>query len=547
MYFLKNILTTIIFFMSFFLYAQSKESIDKELKYIKESGRSIDPRQQEVMLLKLKAASEKLAYEKGILLSGDYLMTAYGKQDKNKEIVELGNQLKKRVQNKKKDPTGVISSIYHKNALALVYLGLDDTSKKDTEMAIRFAKTIDNPDRKYFRLTQSYMDLHSHYNNRDNQSSKKIYKDSTLYYLNQALEAAKSIRDNNGEIPNNMKYAEIIYVHMRLGIFYLEYSDEKGNLELAEKNLLKAEKINENNKGSLSAREESTLINQLSWLYMEKKEYHKSIDYANHALQLEKQDHRPTSRVESYEFLATCYMEIGEKEKSKFYMRKYTNLKDSLNIVNRLNADTTMKKMIIEVDKGHKENLKEQLIIIGILVVIAAITIFFLWRRKNKIIHKKYKSLIAKINTEKEQKIILTESQEDIESDDIKSSAHITDETAKALLLKLEKFEAGNKYLRKDINLVWLTNSFNTNTKYLSEIIKIYRNKSFTQYINSLRINFIIHKLISDPQYRQYKISYLADECGYASSQVFVISFKKETGFTPSYFIQNLKNDASIK
>ncbi|SDJ11546.1 helix-turn-helix domain-containing protein [Chryseobacterium jejuense] len=520
----------------------TKDVIIKKLKYIKENGDSIDSKQQESMLLQLKEASEKLKFENGVLLSGDYLMSAYGMQDKNKEIVELGNELKKIVQNKHEDPTGVMSSIYRKNALALMYLGLDSASKKDVETAIRLAKTIKNSDRKYLRLTQSYMDLHSYYNSMNHQFQKKRYKDSTVYYLNKALEVGLKIKDDNGEISNQIKYNEVIFIYTRLGIFYLEYSDEKGNLELSEKNLLKAEKLQEKT-NALPIRSQTTLLNQLSWLYLEKKEYRKSIDYANRSLQLEKHHERPSSRVESYEFLATCYMEIGEKEKSKYYMRKYTNLKDSITIAGRTNADTTIKKMVAEVDKGHQENSKKQLILTGVLVLIAIIVSIMLWRRKKRIIHKKYEELIAKIN-EDAKEVKETEVLPYIKNNESKSSIVITDETVKALLSKLEKFEKSEKYLRKDLSLTWMSNNLNTNPKYLSEVIKIYRENSFTSYINELRINYIIRKLYENPIYREYKITYLAEECGYTTPKVFVNAFKKETGFTPSYFVEQLKVSA---
>ncbi|MGE8556630.1 MAG: helix-turn-helix domain-containing protein [Chryseobacterium jejuense] len=520
----------------------TKEVITEKLKYIKENKGSIDSKQQEKILLQLKAASEKLNFENGILLSGDYLMGAYGIQDKNKEIVELGNELKKIIENKQEDPTGVISSIYRKNALALMYLGLDSACKKDVEIAIRFAKTIKNPDRKYLRLTQSYMDLHSYYNSMDDQHQKKSYKDSTVYYLNKALEVGLSIKDNNGEIPNQAKYNEVIFTYTRLGIFYLEYSNEKGNLELAEKNLLKAEKLQEKT-NALPIRSQATLLNQLSWLYLEKKEFQKSIEYANRSLKKEKQQSRPTARVESFEFLATCYMEIGEKEKSTYYMRKYTYLKDSIVIAGRTNTDTTIKKMVAEVDNGYKQDSKKQLIITGVLALIAIIVSIILWRRKKRIIHKKYEELITKINEEAKE-VTKTEVLPDIKNNESKSSIVITDETVKALLIKLEKFEKSEKYLRKDLSLTWMSNNLNTNPKYLSEVIKIYRENSFTSYINELRINYIIRKLYENPIYREYKITYLAEECGYTTPKVFVNAFKKETGFTPSYFVEQLKVSA---
>lgn len=73
----------------------TEKAIIEKLKHLKSNQNSLEPKNEEIILLQLKAASEKLAFEKGILLSGDFLMTAYNKQDKNKETVELGNQLKK--------------------------------------------------------------------------------------------------------------------------------------------------------------------------------------------------------------------------------------------------------------------------------------------------------------------------------------------------------------------------------------------------------------------------------------------------------------------
>lgn len=526
-----------IFFSFYYVTAQNKfdtgEAIIEKLKYLKENQKTLDPKKEEIILLQLKIASEKLAFEKGILLSGDFLMTAYDKQYKNKETVELGNQLKKIIKDKKEDPTGVISSIYRKNALALMYLGLDDESKTNVVTAIRFAKTIDNPDRKYFRLTQSYMDLFSHYKSKNMIAENKSINDSILYYLDKSLTVALKIKDNNGEISNDKKYAEIIYIYMHKGVFYLEHSDEKGNLELAEKNLLKAEKISKTTE-ALAPREKAGLLNQLSWLYMEKKEYQKSIDYANRALQLEKKGNRPTARVESFEFLATSYMELGDKEKSKFYMRKYSLLKDSLNIANRKNADTTIKKMVSEVDNEHKESSKKQLIIIGILVLLATTASVIIWRRNNKKLRKNYEQIIEKLKSEPipNKTQINNTNRNTISSD-----------TETRILNQLEIFENSDEFLRKDLNISMLSIEFNTNAKYLSEIIKNHKSHSFSSYSNSLKINYIVHKLYNEPKYRNYKISHLSEICGYASPQVFFVAFKKINGVTPAYFIQKLNED----
>jgi YesN/AraC family two-component response regulator len=93
------------------------------------------------------------------------------------------------------------------------------------------------------------------------------------------------------------------------------------------------------------------------------------------------------------------------------------------------------------------------------------------------------------------------------------------------------------------MSLPVLAAQFNTNTKYLSNIINEYKGKNFNNYINGLRINYIMKLLYEKPEYRGYKTSYLAECCGFSSRIVFTTVFKKETGITPSYFINTLKNE----
>lgn len=66
---------------------------------------------------------------------------------------------------------------------------------------------------------------------------------------------------------------------------------------------------------------------------------------------------------------------------------------------------------------------------------------------------------------------------------------------------------------------------------------------NYNNYINDLRINYIIDQLYNNVTFQEYKISYLAEHCGFASREVFAIAFKKQTGITPSSFINRLKSE----
>ncbi|HFK5529504.1 TPA: helix-turn-helix domain-containing protein [Elizabethkingia anophelis] len=110
------------------------------------------------------------------------------------------------------------------------------------------------------------------------------------------------------------------------------------------------------------------------------------------------------------------------------------------------------------------------------------------------------------------------------------------------LLSKLQEFEASQQYIRKAISLSYMATFCETNSRYLSHIINTHKNKSFRNYINGLRINYIIEKLETDPQYRKFKIATLAEECGFSSQNKFAQVFKREMAISPSAFIKNIEN-----
>lgn len=110
-------------------------------------------------------------------------------------------------------------------------------------------------------------------------------------------------------------------------------------------------------------------------------------------------------------------------------------------------------------------------------------------------------------------------------------------ETENTLLEALYKFEKSQLYKDKNASLSYVASYMETNTKYLSYIIKKHRQKDFTNYINQLRVDYIIEKLTTDPVYRQYKISVLADEAGFSSHSKFATIFKNITDVSPSHFI----------
>ncbi|MGD1319670.1 helix-turn-helix domain-containing protein [Chryseobacterium sp. 2R14A] len=557
---MTKFLFSFLFLISFYnVFAQSnsvsssktRSSIDKRLDEIAEVSKAfIDPK-HETVLLKIKEESEKIGYKGGILRSGDYLSGLYLGQRNNKAVVDLGINLKK-VAKDQKDTYGHIASIYRRNALALGYIGLDEASLKDFKKAISYAKTIENEDKRNYVIATSYENMSVYYENKKFDETK--LKDSMEYYYLKSLEMAEKISDHGKPVPIEQKYGLLSYVNMSLGTYHMKFAREI-NLPLAEKYLLEGYKIQNNKRYTVDPYDKIFMYNQLGYLYLKTKDYKKSIEYLNAAMVLEKQHSYPASRIDSFETLAQVYVAMGDKEKSEFFMNKYALLVDSLDYVDKKEADLVIKKMVAEVDKKHKESSKKQLLIIGLLILSAGIITTILWKRRNRVLRQKYEKIIENLNnnttpyiddsntdttTDPDQQ---PEENLNTETSIVSQKNTISSETETRILKKLAAFEKSTKFLKKDLTISLLAAQLNTNSKYLSEIIKHHRSQNFSNYINHLKINFIVHKLYNEPNYREYKISYLAEVCGYASPQVFVIAFKKINGVTPSYFIESLQED----
>lgn len=116
-------------------------------------------------------------------------------------------------------------------------------------------------------------------------------------------------------------------------------------------------------------------------------------------------------------------------------------------------------------------------------------------------------------------------------------------ETERNLLEKLAEFEKSDAFLEGGFSLASMATLLNTNTKYLSYLIKSYKNTDFNSYINRLRINFVVEMLQKDPTWRQHKISTMAAASGFSSHSQFAAVFKDCTGLSPSVFIKHLSSE----
>ena len=202
-----------------------------------------------------------------------------------------------------------------------------------------------------------------------------------------------------------------------------------------------------------------------------------------------------------------------------------------LDLVKKYDTPILLKKKQKAIDALSRKNKLGTTTIIGLVIMAIVLVVFlFYFRRKQKSQQKKFDELVRKSNTEKK-------------AVEIKSNGHnVPPEVYKTIAASLDKFER-NKGFIKNITLAELAKKLDTNTSYLSKVINEREGKNFSQYLKTLRINYMIGHLKTDKKTRSYTIKAIAKEAGFGTAQSFSKAFYQETGIYPSYFIKKLNNE----
>lgn len=242
------------------------------------------------------------------------------------------------------------------------------------------------------------------------------------------------------------------------------------------------------------------------------------------------------------EYQSFVYLELSE-----LYSRRNDNIKESMflkkHVQIKRNIENKPLELKNEFSKIHTRNLKERLSayalknmvsikwlrILSILIILAIILVVSLFLR-NRIMHLRLEKLILDLekdeNSKNEKSPLL--------------SLNLHNNSSSEILEKLASFEANKKYLKNNYTLSVLARELNTNTSYLSRVINQDIGKTFTNYINDLRIEHIIQELYSNEETRLYSFEGIAQSIGFKNSKSFSRAFKRKTGLSPSLYLKKL-------
>ncbi|WP_074406867.1 MULTISPECIES: helix-turn-helix domain-containing protein [Aquimarina] len=216
--------------------------------------------------------------------------------------------------------------------------------------------------------------------------------------------------------------------------------------------------------------------------------------------------------------------------------KKYNRL--SINLVKNYDTAKLIKERDNIIATLEKENTKisSQNIIISIFLAVSMLGFGYYYHRQR--LYKKRFLKLLDTTTNPDQK--------KEPSNDVSASPSINKETINHLLDRLQQFEEKQGYLKSNLNAKDLAKSFGSNSSYLSKVVNTFKEKSFSSYVNDLRINYVIDKLREDSIFRKYTVKAIAQEIGFNNAEAFSKAFYKKTGIYPSYFIKELEKQQSI-
>jgi AraC-like DNA-binding protein len=229
----------------------------------------------------------------------------------------------------------------------------------------------------------------------------------------------------------------------------------------------------------------------------------------------------------SLKYLANIYT-AQKNDSSSIYLNKFIELYEK-------EGDVKKKEIAASYNIIEKKNLNEeidslkktnQIVLYAIIgIVLFAFIIFFINQKRNKIkIRKKVQELRFEMEHKKSNK----------------KQVKINDENEAKIINGLNKLENEKYFLSKNFNLHNVSKKIGTNTTYLSKVVQDYKNVSFNDYTNDLRIDFILKDFSTNKKLHNYTTQSLAEHVGYKNGDSFAKIFKEKTGLTPYQFIKNL-------
>lgn len=436
---------------------------------------------------------------------------AYFVKNDLKKSTELFFQAKNAAE--KTDNHELIAKMYGSLAHQYVHLKLKDKAEYYLNKAIQEIEQLPEGNNKRYLKGMSHLELGNlEYDNGNYRMANQDYKQSLQHFE----------RMKGNEVQASYHYRRSLY-NIGNSYTFLNQPDS------AKVYLNKALKIKGDKEGL-----NYFVKNALARVYVQKGFHQRAIDSLEAILD-DKDFEDIGLKSEIYQALSQNYKYLENNELYYVYNEKYIRLRDSLQM-NSLKAidaaiNTEQQEYVLALSESDRTNTNLIIGSILFLIGLSGTIIYLVYRRR-----KERSIFEGIISTLKHKLEAPTETQNEKVVKEEETA--IPNSVEQDLLSKLERFESSTRFTNPKLTIATLAVQFKTNTTYLSEVINQYKGKNFNTYINDLRIKYICEKIYKQPEYLNYKISYLAEESGFASHSTFATVFKSVTGISPSTFLR---------
>ncbi|WP_290701553.1 helix-turn-helix domain-containing protein [Lacinutrix sp.] len=302
-------------------------------------------------------------------------------------------------------------------------------------------------------------------------------------------------------------------------------------------------------------------------------------------------------KVKYYKLITDTHKALKNKELAENFYYKYLEVKQKVsedrlatmetlynfNLNDKVSSLQNNYKLELNQEISEKEKYKKTKWLwtgVSVTLLVLILILIFFFKTKSKVNQKRFDDLMLKVNAFEERKakenkstiaaltkettvnsieeannLLVKDKQEkddhdvineeDLSNEDTKETGDlayvIDDKKVEEILTKLQTLEDKMYFLRQDCTMHNMAKKLKTNTSYLSKIINTHLDKSFSTYINELRINYAIIELKNNKRLRSYSVKGIAEEMGYKNADAFSRYFRSATGISPSVYIKKIQ------
>jgi len=392
------------------------------------------------------------------------------------------------------------------------------------------------------------------------------------YYLNDFVNANKVLDEGFSNLfilENNDRAIEKAYFNITRAMVFYQEKEHKKSIELLKASL------------PIVIADEDFANEYLIYFYLAKNYW--DLDLKEKAIPYFKEiDKLFTSKgytnvhfLEAYRFLIENAQAYKNLEEQLYYTNRLLEATESFRSTQSYLSDHLFKTFDINLLEKQKTELENQIAkkhllwistcVTGALLFTVVVVFYIRDLRLKKQYKKNYVALSKQMETRRLKNSNASKNQDVILQklthknywlsysylvDDVPVLKETKKETLSQQLIeeldqKITCFEAEKMFLKPEFTLGDLTDYCKTNRSYLSQYFNAHKKQTFPDYINTLRIHFLLDELQVDIKLRKLKTEVIAQQFGYTNRRSFANAFLKQTGVSYSFFINKLEQETA--